>query len=140
MKSYSETDVFTKDELSLLEAARALVERVFDRESVTVRCHELARAVGELLDLEVADGFYGFVDHSWLWTTPLPKGQGASYMRIGWPNILDVYSVGQLPMVRLVSCYHPQLPHLGLAYRMGPPRDDINQLHVAMFVDDMRGG
>jgi hypothetical protein len=140
MKSYSETDVFTSKELTLLKVAQSCVEHVQHREGVTIRCHELARAVGKVLKLDVVDGSYGFVDHSWLWTTPCPKRLVGSDLYVGFPNILDVYSVGQLPMVRLVACDHPQLPHLGWAYRPGSPRTDINHRLVVMLIKDMKNG
>ena len=61
---------------------------------------------------------------------PLPRAilcrQALRKTRIGFPNILDVYSVGQLPMVRLVACESSSLPHVGWAYRPGDAREDID--------------
>ena len=137
MQSYSATQIFTRNELNLLASVAEEVAKIPDREVGTIRCHELARAVGRRYGLEVADGFYGYVEHSWLWTTPLPKDLFATNFHIGFPNILDVYSVGQLPMVRLVSSDHPQLPHIGWAYRPGPSRTDINKRLVKKLMSEM---
>lgn len=137
MISYSQTNVFTGEELSLLHKATALVEKITDDGS-EIRCHELARAVGEVLQLEVADGQYGFVEHSWLWTTSFPKDLHEGQLHGDFPNILDVYSVGQLPIVRLVSCDHPQLPHLGWGYRPSfTKRTDIRHSVVSHLVREM---
>jgi len=70
------------------------------------------------------DGKYGFVEHSWLWTKPISECKILT-PRLGFPNILDVYCVGSLPLVRLVDGQHPSLPHVGWAYRPGDKRDDI---------------
>jgi hypothetical protein len=131
VKSYAETNVFPPEELALLERATALVARIRRHPSTPddLRCHELARAVGAVLHLEHQDGFYGFVDHSWLWTKSLRECRVLT-PRLGFPNLLDVYAVGSLPMVRLVDCQHTSLPHVGWAYRPGPAREDVNQLLV----------
>lgn len=122
MLSYSHTEVFSQAEINLLAQAIKLVDAVKEGGSV-IRCHELARAVGRVLDLPVEDGYYGFVDHSWCWTRPVDRRPPTP--RIGWPNILDVYCVGQLPMVQLVASEPSGLPHVGWAYRTGPKREDI---------------
>jgi hypothetical protein len=91
---------FSAEERYLLKKATEMVRSV-DEKAIcrrfpafeNIRCHELARAVGKLLRLRVVDGYvvetFGIGDHSWLLT---PAG-----------NILDVYSVAQLPMVQLVK-------------------------------------
>ena len=123
MKGYSELNIFTPNEIHLFCRATFLVEGVKD--AMEIRCHELARAVGRVLDLEVQDGSYGFVDHAWLWTTPLKRKLGGD--RIGFPNILDVYSPGHLPMVRLLLGRETALPHVGWSYRPAwEPRTDID--------------
>src|SRR5262249_36478034 len=127
MISHSESTIFTPAEIELLDVATMYVGMVREAAGAPkVRCHELARAVGWMLHLEHQDGYYGFVDHTWLWTSPLEPD---SYItdRLGFPNILDVYCVGSLPMVRLVDAQHPSLPHVGWAYRPSVrPRDDID--------------
>ncbi len=136
MRSYSETNIFGASDRKLLNLADALVVRLGDRPK-TVRCHELARAVGEVLKLPFQDGMYGFVEHTWLWTHPL--GDGADYsdiLRIG-PNILDVYCVGRLPMVQLVDGKHTQLPHIGWSYRPTNLRTDIDSSCVKSLVKEL---
>jgi hypothetical protein len=122
MRSYSEEQLFTEHELELLKGAARVVEGLSAK---GIRCHELARSLGWLFNLDFQDGFYGFVDHSWLWTTKLDRSSVIT-PRMGLPNILDVYCVGSLPMVRLVDCQHTSLPHVGWSYRPGEPRTDID--------------
>lgn len=131
MKSWSEKEIFSKEELQLFNRATRLVNALEVEDLAEVRCHELARAVAHVLndaapgiDVHVQDGYYGFVDHSWIWTTR-PDPSRIITPRLGLPNILDVYSVGRLPLVQLVDCQHPQLPHVGWAYRPGELRKDI---------------
>lgn len=83
-----------------------------------LRCHELARAVALVLDLEIVDGHYGRVEHSWL-LTPIEWARDS-----GRPQaILDVYVPGRLPMVALID------PHFALpeaaGYKPGELRQDI---------------
>jgi hypothetical protein len=113
MRGYSELKIFTGEELGLWHDATKVVDALREAEFPDLRCHELARAVGKVLGLQVQDGFYGFVDHSWLWLRPL----GPTIGRIGFPNILDVYCVGSLPLVRLVDAQATSLP----ARRVGVP-------------------
>ena len=135
MKGYSELNIFTPDEIRLFHKATVMVAEVKD--VISTHCHELARAVGRILDLEVQKGSYGFVDHTWLWTTPLRRELGGD--RIGFPNILDVYSVGQLPMVKLILSRETALPHVGWSYRPAwEPRTDINWDLVAALEKEMR--
>jgi hypothetical protein len=136
VRSYSESNVFSPGETRLLRTARQLVDRVSER-GPEVRCHELSRAVGRVLELPVQDGYYGFVDHSWLWTRSLDASRPRNMTRLGFPNILDVYSVGQLPQVRLVGCEHPQLPHVGWAYRPGAERSDVDAALVDRLAEAM---
>ena len=98
----------------LLARATALVDRCPSKhEGRWVRCHELARAVGRVLGLEVVDGSYGASDHSWL-IVPRP----------GRPMlILDVYVPARIPQVQL-ACYWLGAP---ATYRAGPTRTDIRE-------------
>jgi hypothetical protein len=118
MKCYSQAEVFTRREINLLTIAQGLVERLpsHDQTGEWVRCHEVARVVATLLELqvEVVDGFYGMADHSWLWTTELVPFERP-------PNILDVYCPGRLPQVQLVHSSN----YLPFEYRRGPVRDDV---------------
>jgi len=137
MRGYTETKIFWPSEMVLFHRATALVACI--EEAVPeIRCHELARAVGRILELEVQDGHYGFVEHSWLWTRPLPKELREQECRLGLPHLLDVYSVGQLPMVRLLDCEATSLPHIGWSYRPSwSPRKDIRNDVVEILVQQM---
>ena len=136
MKSYSET-VFPKDEIALRDRAERMVEAIPEMK-IIIRCHELSRAVGRVLGLQNQDERYGFVEHSWLWTKPLLKGRLDELLRMDVPDILDVYSVGQLPMVRLVDARHVQLPHISFAYQPGEPRFDVDEALVRKLAKIMR--
>jgi hypothetical protein len=131
MISYSEKEIFTKRDMLLLDLVKELVRSIPSFEDL--RCHELARAVGKTLELQVQDGYYGFVDHSWLWTEPFKK---EGFWRLSCPRILDVYAVGSLPQVRLLDS-STNLPHVGWAYRPGDPRDDIDEMMVKRLVNEM---
>lgn len=101
MEGYAAQELFSPRERELLRAAQMLVEAVpYELDGKLVRCHELARAVAYHLDLEIADGHYGFMEHSWLWTKPL-EGR-ADDPPVLLPNVLDVYTPGALPQVQLV--------------------------------------
>jgi hypothetical protein len=140
VKGYSVKEIFSWQEQETLKMATKMVESL-DEQSIKgeIRCHELARAVGKLLGLEHCDGFYGFVDHTWLWTKPLDPARVIT-PRMYFPNILDVYSVGSLPQVRLVDCNHTSLPHIGWGYRPGIKREDINEDLVSVLVKEIMRG
>lgn len=107
--------IFSEKDLSLLNATQAIVELLPERtpDGNLVRCHEVARIVGGILNLNVQDGKYGACDHSWL-LIPVKN----------WiPKILDPYCVGSLPIVRIVDC-SPIFPYFNL-YKFGPVRTDI---------------
>lgn len=134
MRSYSEKKVFGAWFLIRHTLAEMWVERVKDRD-IEIRCHELARAVGLALAVErsgdpniVVDGVFGAVDHSWLVLDPY--GDGASAM------ILDVYTVGRLPMVQLVD---PTVPGAGKHYQPRAKRTDINEALVRELAAEMLG-
>lgn len=133
MKSYSEKEVFTSAELDALARASRLVAKIDARDFESViRCHELARAVGRLLDLRHEDGVYsanasdGGVDHSWLF---VPNSWGGC-------SILDVYAVGRLPQVQLVYC-GVTVPHHRCFLARGE-RDDIDGQVVDKLVAAMQ--
>lgn len=127
MKGYTSRTIIPETEQHMLETAAWLVGRL--PESHVIRCHELARAVGRALDLPVQDGSFGVVDHSWLWLPPrasrerAPSDHDNRYFK--WPNILDVYMPGAVPMVQIVYTGMP-LPH-AKAYMLGRERDDIDE-------------
>ena len=101
MIGYSARNVFTQRMQKVRDTVDMLVRGFPD--CVEWRCHEVARAVEQLLvkhgkaeasELQVVDGHYGAVDHSWL---------------AFWDDvrvcIIDPYSVGRLPIVQLVDPY-----------------------------------
>ena len=123
MRSYAETKVLTASDLMTLRYATALVDRVPQAlGGKWVRCHELARAVGEGLELPVVDGSYGACDHSWLM---LPT-------RV----ILDVYVPARVPQVQLCP-YWVGAPAM---YRSGEARSDVRSDVTAYLVSRMRDG
>lgn len=130
--------MFTFSERQLLERATALVAKVADEamESELIRCHELARAVGDVLHLPVVDGKFGSVEHSWLLTCRLPNKPTGGFVRR--PSILDVYSVGRLPMVQLVDIAHWGL-NMHRCYVSGEFRRDVKAEVVERLLCQMRG-
>lgn len=123
MKSYAESEALTAGDLVHLHRATALVDRVPARiGDEWVRCHELARAVGEVLELFVVDGSYGACDHSWL---VLPSGV-----------ILDVYVPARMPQVQLCP-YWFGAPAM---YRSGAERTDLRTHIVTSLVNRMQRG
>lgn len=77
-----------------------------------IRCHEMARAAGRVLGLEVVDGVCGAVQHSWL---TLKAHQDETEREF----ILDVYAVGRLPPVQLVDTFGGCLHLAQRARRLG---------------------
>jgi hypothetical protein len=127
--SYSEQSVFTVKELALFHRASNLVATIPNSFKPEIRCHELARAVGDLLKLPHCDGTYGRnakvgVEHTWLVLSPWARET----------RILDVYSVGSLPIVQLVhtNCFLPKRYHAGVE------RTDIRSDVVAELKKAMR--
>lgn len=129
MKGYSETDAFTRWEMTQLAGAAAMVARV----SHAPRCHELAHAVASVLGLQPQDGHFGLVEHSWIWLTPADRPWTPGTYP---PNVLDVYAVGSLPQVQLVYM-RGMLPYTQ-AYRPGPPRSDVCPSWVERIVREAR--
>jgi len=160
MKGYSVTsaEVFGKLEISIWQHATRLVEAlpevwpappptsvseglyeamvgkpVYPRAPPPpLRCHELACAVAHRLGDEyrdvahngsfvLVDGKYGPIDHSWIEWRTSPSG---------YRRILDVYSVGRLPMVQLIDA-QTLLQHQGVPYvRSEKKRDDFRAADV----------
>jgi hypothetical protein len=155
MKSYSESDIFHERERLLMIEASRLVAKLDEHEALRhaeklrgrpadmprLRCHELARAVGKILDLPTQDGKYGTVEHSWLWTGPVPQDFAARIAKHGHrniaPNILDVYAVGQLPQVQLIDVQHVGLTHR-TTYVSGLEREDVDEHVVAAITRQLR--
>jgi len=121
MKSICETTYFPKVALDYLARATRIVEEIpIAFEPVIgeeLRCHEVARVVGTILELKVLDGAYAAVDHSWC----MIEGPGHRGKKL----ILDSYSVGRLPQVQLVDFYVNPL------YRPKESRTDIRESVVS---------
>jgi hypothetical protein len=107
--------IVSKKTLAILAEAAVIVEALPDIEGL--RCHEVARVVGALLSLEVQDGHYGHVEHSWMLVYQVSERR---------PFVLDPYCVGRLPIVQLVDT-HMNLPRLYLTCH---PRTDINEQQI----------
>jgi hypothetical protein len=127
MQGYSAIEVFRPAEIQAYEKARRFIDLIPDDfEGKVLRCHELARAVGICLSLPAADGSYGSVEHSWVWTKVFDD--------VSPPNIIDVYAVGRLPMVQLVD-YMAHGPRNSELYKFPcKPRDDIDAALVDRLV------
>lgn len=134
MKSYSAIHIFTEHERVLLARAKRLVVKVkdpgaIDKESTDIiRCHELARAVGRVLDLRYIDGKFGFRDHTWLTTFRKPGDA---------ETILDVYAIGMLPMVILVTTSYMTVETHKLYKPSRRTRTDIKEDVVDSLVEQM---
>lgn len=133
MKGYTARKVLSAEELRLWDHATVLVERI--PELRTLRCHELARAVGHVIGLPVQDGKFGIVEHSWLWLPGEPLPDTTDQLS-RWPNILDTYMPGAFPIVQAVYTGMP-LPHVQ-GYKLGPDRDDIDVATVEWLLKLMR--
>jgi hypothetical protein len=100
MNGYSAEHVFTNEQRRVWSEATIFVHAIpelLDPASHTIRCHELARAVGNYfisqgVKLRMVDGKFGLVEHTWLEFTDAKRHV-----------ILDVYAVGSLPMVQLID-------------------------------------
>lgn len=126
MRSYSERHIFTHEECALLHRAATFVDVVTD-DVPAIRCHELARAFTAEhptwcgTPLDIVDGLFGSCDHTWI-ERAIP----------GRVAILDVYSVGRLPMVQLV--HHWSL--LQMPYVRHPDRTDVRADVVARLREE----
>lgn len=95
----------------LLASAQTLVDLVPDVEFPELRCHELARALAQTLDVRFVDGMFGAVQHTWI----VPA----------YEVILDPYFPGVLPQCVLIdACVMNPLSGL---YVPGEPRTDIDE-------------
>ena len=125
MKGYAATYVFSADEIRDFERATTLVARLPEKDNKgrLIRCHEVVRALKELLPSPVGawvlqDGHYRTVNHTWLWNK-----QG---------HILDVYAVARFPMVQLLDAdIHFHRTDL---FRPGPSRRDIRHKVVQTLI------
>jgi hypothetical protein len=130
MQGYSNKNIFTQYELEAHRTAVTLVERLPEIEGL--RCHELTRAVATILRtsplcslrIDVVDGKFGLVDHSWIVFSHNP------YRYI----LLDVYAVGSVPVVQLHDMGSISIRD-ARTYTEGPTRDDIDSTMVTHVLD-----
>lgn len=121
-------NVFLLREMKIFDQACTLVSKApYEVLGSVVRCHELVRATSFILDLTFEDGYYGMVEHSWLWLEPRQPLNPP-------PRILDVYAPGRIPQVQLID----STTSLPWEYRRGPPRTDINQPMVGELIRLMK--
>lgn len=136
MISYSEREIFHSNDVRLFRVAEKLVGKIDERDfgDDELRCHEVARAVGQILELPHQDGQYLFANHSWLWLKPVEPNRTAMGE---CPRILDVYAVGSMPQVQLFDTFI-LLQRVGTIYKPGEERTDIKQHIVNELVRQMR--
>lgn len=131
MLGYSYTNVFTQFEIDFYNRAVKLVDKIPEMVNMKpLRCHEVTRAIATILGLPFTDGKFGAVEHSWIWTTTTLDGEYPG-------NILDVYSVGRLPVVQLVGYGVPGVEFISSRslYSCYPfPRKDISQTTVDTII------
>lgn len=146
MRNYSETEIFTPEALTAFHKTTRLVLAIplLDGENYW-RCHELARAVAQMLGCGYADGKFGAVDHSWCIIGGGRKREEMSLLAALIPSteeyvlnggcdpILDVYAVGSLPQVQLVD----RAAVLRRQYVRGETRKDIRWKAVEELVSCM---
>ncbi len=135
MRGFAEREIFTSREIRFLRQATLLVDKApYETAGALVRCHELARAVGQVLGLPVCDGRFGFVEHSWLWIPH--EGESFDGFNPGekWqlPAILDVYVPGALPQVQLIDAQSGGLP---ARYVYERQRTDIDDKIVQKLIE-----
>ncbi len=129
MISHSQKVIFSPNEMILLKHATALIKRIHDMPNL--RCHEVARVIGYVLRLPIQDGYFGHVEHSWLWTEQVDSKHFPK-------NILDVYTIGSLPQVQLKSMAY-MLPYNEnyLWEKYGTYRKDINEEIIANLLSGL---
>lgn len=129
MKSYAERQIFHVVAQAIWADAVDLVRRVSDRWGNEVRCHELARAALQALQvlnqnklneahasLGIVDGQLWAIEHTWLTYTCNDKEAPRRF-------ILDVYTPGRLPQVQLLDGEHFAICR---GYEPGEARKDID--------------
>ena len=150
MTPYVQREVFRSFEQCIFSEAVRLVAYVGNQWGTDLacgeeelRCHELARAVYEMLsvyvmrsDLEylrVVDGVVGMVEHSWIEIATYPGRTQRERTRRN--VILDVYCPGRLPQVQLIDTFCLLKP----LYEERVRRNDIREDIVTRVVEEMRG-
>lgn len=147
MTPYVQREIFRQFEQVLLNRAVRAVSLLDASWGNELRCHELARAVHQLLDangLSVVDGKLGSVEHTWL-ELIVPMGEmerrTPAFKRRAIPDspgymrkvILDVYTPGRLPQVQLIDPFALLDP----VYKVGGTRTDIDDVIVQRAYREM---
>jgi hypothetical protein len=120
--------IFSPEELACYEIATAAVASL--PESSDTRCHEIARAVNQMLidrgyfRWDVIDGYFGIAQHSWL----VHKRTNC---------ILDCYAVGSYPMVQLHNTVILAVRSTR-KYKEDQRRDDIDEAAVRTLLSYMK--
>ena len=144
MRSWSVEHVFRPELLDLWDRATSLVSRIpwqrFYGEDL--RCHEIARAVQTQLYerarnshilLNIEDGKFDAVDHSWLECLG-----GVEARPVPGPAILDCYAVGAMPMVQLLDASAWMIRGRSKLYTRGNCRTDIRVNVIAAILDSWK--
>lgn len=137
MRSYTEREIFGDASQALWADAVAIVDRIPSTWGNELRCHELTRAVRDLLrlrggswfvmlDVNVVDGNLWSIEHSWLVLT------SARPSKLSKRIILDVYCPGRMPQVQLIDDHFA----VSRGYEVGEPRTDIKHDIVQKLVGD----
>lgn len=133
MRSYAEIAIFDPYYINVFNMAIKLVEKASNDDKIddkVIRCHELARAVANVLsghNLQVVDGKLEGIEHTWL----------AFAGNIGDPNskhILDVYVPGRMPQVQLIHDHF----FVAKQYKAGHYRHDVDHAIVQKLAERMR--
>lgn len=130
MRSISETTYFSSRALDLLERVELAIAVIHHRKEL--RCHEVARAIGEFFGVHVVDGYFGVADHSWC---TFEDHSEADRFR---QYILDPYAVGRLPQVQLITVSGPVGMAAQQMYREAAPRTDIDATIVSNLISQLR--
>jgi len=110
VKSYTLKECVSEEAVQIWKEATRLISFI-QGYSDLIRCHELARAVVEIVGGEVRDGKFGPIEHSWI------------QLKTPCLSILDPYQPGTVPQCVLI---HKNLlnPIVSL-YESWPFRTDI---------------
>jgi len=128
MQGYSAEYVFDPQHMHRWRRAGKLMEGLDEKTDGLWRCHEIVRAVYMFMSLgdiaRVVDGKCGLVDHSWI--------------ELDRQTILDVYTVGRLPVVQLLhvdvsSLIQSPYGHVQLYVEDPFPRKDIDWDDVGLI-------
>lgn len=129
-------DPFTVKEFQAWAMAFKLILELEANPIQGMRCHEIVRAMGRVLNMDVVDGYvgtafedFGGVQHSWLWTAPFPQTEDPKSLMAWNGNILDPWVQAGVPRAQLISG-RLEMGNLYIRYRPGKPRTDIRNEEI----------